>query len=277
MASPLLPHPALVLDAQEEARDTITFTLAFKDKDIQSKYECSPGQFNMVGIFGAGEAPISVSSDPAEREVFQHTIKIVGNVTRVLGSLGVGDTVGVRGPYGTSWPLEKAGGKDVLVVGGGIGFAALRPVIEHIVGNRTVYGDVTVLYGARTPNDIAFKRDFDRWTANRNIRLLLTVDRVDGEPWEHNVGVVPTLFEKIKINTKGTIAMVCGPEIMIRFSLIDLIKRGFPMDNIYISMERRMSCGTAQCGHCFFGPKFVCRDGPVFPLPDIYDLLGKGV
>lgn len=277
MQNPLLPYPATVIDIQDEARDTVTFTLAFRDEQIQSRYHFEPGQFNMIGVFGLGEVPISMSSNPSERNFFQHTFKAVGNVTRVLGRLGVGDTVGIRGPYGTFWPLKAAGGKDILIIGGGIGFAPLRPVIEHIAGNRTVYGNVTILYGAKTPGDVGFRRDFDKWTVYRSMRLLLTVDRTDDEPWEHEVGVVPTLIDKINLDPKNTFVMICGPEIMMRFCLIDLLKRGMPMENIYISMERRMSCGVAQCGHCFFGPKFVCRDGPVFPLPDIYDLLGKGV
>lgn len=277
MINPLFPRPAGIIDIQEVARDTLTLTLAFKENEIQGRYTYEPGQFNMVGRFGVGEVPLSLSSDPAERETFQHTIKAVGSVTRILGRLRVGDTVGVRGPYGTFWPLKEAGGNDVLIVGGGIGIAPLRPVIEHILGNRSIYGDVTILYGAKTPKDVAFRQDFDRWTMHQNIKLLLTVDSVDGEPWEHYVGVVPTLFEKIKVDPQRTYAMICGPEIMMRFSLIDLIKRGFPMNHLFLSMERRMSCGVAQCGHCFFGPKFVCRDGPVFRLTDVYDLLGKGV
>jgi NAD(P)H-flavin reductase len=279
--NPLMPLAAEVLDTRAEARDTFTLTLAFKDRQAQNKYRYKPGQFNMVSLFGLGEAPISMSSDPAERATFEHTVKVVGGVTQALSRLSVGDPVGVRGPYGTSWPIEEAGGKDVLIVAGGIGLAPLRPVIEHILGNRTVYGEVTILYGARTPQDLSFERDFERWTVlpkeGPGIKLLLTVDKTDGDRWAHNVGVVPTLFEKVKLNTRGTVGMMCGPEVMLRFGLVDLIKRGFPMDRLFISMERRMSCGVAQCGHCFFGPKFVCRDGPVFRVVDVYDLLGKGV
>lgn len=272
-----MPRPTRIVAIEEEARDTLTYTLRFADREAQNSYRYEPGQFNMIGLFGVGEAPVSLSSDPAERETFQHTLKLLGNVTQRLGRLGIGDRIDVRGPYGTSWPMKEAGGKDIVIVAGGIGFAPMRPAIEHIIGNRSVYGDVTVLYGAKTPRDVVFARDFDRWTLQRNVRLLLTVDRVDGEPWTHYVGVVPALFEKVKMNPKATVAMICGPEIMLRFCLIDLIKRGFLMENVFVSMERRMSCGTAQCGHCFFGPKFVCRDGPVFRLTDIYDLMGKGV
>lgn len=277
MRSPLVPQEATVIDVQPEGKDTLTLTLAFQDKDIQSKYTFRPGQFNMVGFFGIGEAPISLSSDPAERSYFQHTVKVLGNVTRPLGSLKKGDLVTVRGPYGTCWPLEEARGKDVLIVAGGIGFAPFRPVIEHVFGNRRVYGRLTVLYGAKTPKDLLFTREFDHWASLHDVQLLLTVDRIDEERWAHNVGVVPTLFEKVRLNPKDSIAMLCGPEIMLHFSLVDLIKRGFPMDRLFISLERRMNCGTAQCGHCFFGPKFVCRDGPVFRLSDVYDLMGKGV
>jgi NAD(P)H-flavin reductase len=275
--NPLVPLAAEVLETRVEARDTCTLTLAFKDRLVQNSYRFRPGQFNMVGLAGLGEAAISMSSDPAERTTFQHTIKAVGGITKGLARLSAGDTVGVRGPYGTYWPIEAAGGKNVLIVAGGIGLAPLRPIIEHIIGNRTVYGEVKILCGAKTPPDLSFERDFERWRTQPGIELLLTVDSADGNPWAHSIGVVPTLFEKVKLNTKGTIGMICGPEVMIRFTLIDLIKRGFPLDSLFISMERRMSCGIGQCGHCFFGPKFVCRDGPVFRVTDVYDLLSKGV
>ncbi|MCL5266199.1 MAG: FAD/NAD(P)-binding protein [Chloroflexi bacterium] len=277
MANPLMPLPAQIIDVETEGKDTLTYTLAFKDKEVQRQYRYKAGQFNMVGFWGEGEAPISMSSDPAEHGYFQHTVKVLGNITRSMGRLKEGDIIGVRGPYGTCWPLEEAAARDILIVAGGIGFAPLRPVIEHIIGNPSVYGKLTVLFGAKTPQDILFTRDFDRWRSRPNVELVLTVDRVDGQKWEHNIGVVPTLFEKIKLDAKNTVAMLCGPEIMLRFCLVDLIKRGFPMNQLFISMERRMSCGTAQCGHCFFGPKFVCRDGPVFRFAEVYDLMGKGV
>ncbi|MBI4318272.1 MAG: FAD/NAD(P)-binding protein [Chloroflexi bacterium] len=276
MNNPLIPEEAVILHVEEEAQDVSTYTLALKDRERQSQFWFKPGQFNMLSLVGLGEIPVSMSSDPTDRAFVQHTVKTVGSMTSVLARLGRGDVVGLRGPYGSFWPLEEAGGHDVAIVAGGIGIAPLRPVLEHIFGNRTVYGQVTVLCGARTPGDLVFSKDFHRWSTQPDTRLLLTVDRVDGQPWAHYVGVVPTLFEKVKLS-RGTVVFACGPEVMLRFTVLDLLKRGHPAAKIFVSMERRMQCGIAQCGHCFFGPKFVCRDGPVFRLTDVIDLLGKGV
>ena len=277
MSNPLIPMEAVILEARPETYDTTTYTLAFKDRERRTNFRFRPGQFNMLSVMGIGEAPISFSSPPRPDGTFQHTIRAVGNVTQAVARLGAGGVVGLRGPFGRGWPMEEIFGNHVLVIAGGIGLAPLRPVIEHIIANAHDYRSLTILYGARTPRDLVFTADYPRWGAAPGVRLLLTVDRTDGQPWPHRTGVVPVLLEEVDLPTASTVALVCGPEVMMQFVLIDLLKRGYVPPRIYISVERRMECGIAQCGHCFFGPKFVCKDGPVFRYSEIQGLLGKGV
>lgn len=274
---PWLPVEAVIQEIREESYDTRTYTIAFKDPAIQRGFTFRPGQFNMLGFPGLGEAPISFSSGYGEGRSFQHTIRAVGDVTRAMARMQPGDGVGIRGPFGNPWPMEEARGKDLLLVAGGIGMAPLRSALEEAFRRRADYGVITVLYGARTPRDLLFNADFDRWAGQRDTNLLLTVDRTEGEPWHHSVGVVPTLFDVARLSPQTGIVLVCGPEVMMRFVIVDLQKRGFANERIFVSMERRMACGVAQCGHCFLGPKFVCQDGPVFRYPQLYGLWGKGV
>ncbi|TAK33581.1 MAG: hypothetical protein EPO21_12605 [Chloroflexota bacterium] len=279
MNNPLEPRPAVIKEIRSETYDTVTYTFSFTDPEEQARYRYLPGQFNMLGLWGYGEAAFTLTSDPhLKNGTFDHTIRIVGDVTRALSGLKVGDKVDLRGPYGTCWPLDEAMGKHVLVVAGGTGLAPLRPVLEHVLARRNQYGALTILYGARTPRDLLFERDFQRWSDAPDTRLLLTVDRTDGETWSQTVGVVPVLFEQAPPSPEHTIALVCGPEVMMRFVIVDLMKRGFGAEQIYLSLERRMRCGIAMCGHCFFGHKFVCRDGPVFSYENIRGLWSvKGV
>ena len=279
MNNPLRPKPAVIKDIRQETYDTITYTFSFVNSDERASYSYLSGQFNMLSLWGYGEAAFTLTSDPhLTNGTFDHTIRVVGDVTRALSGLKIGDTVGLRGPYGTFWPLQKAVGNHVLVVAGGTGLAPLRSVLEHVLARRDQYGPLTILYGARTPRDLLFERDFQRWRDASDTKLLLTVDRMDGEAWSHTIGVVPVLFEKAPPSPENTIAFVCGPEIMMRFVTVDLIKRGFGEEQIFLSLERRMRCGIAMCGHCFFGHKFVCRDGPVFSYEDIRGLWStKGV
>lgn len=173
--------------------------------------------------------------------------------------------------------MNEAVGRDLLLVAGGTGVAPLRSVLEEAFRRRPEYGQITLLYGAKTPRDLLFASDFDRWAAQRDTHLLLTVDRTDGMPWHLHVGVVPTLFQVARLSPETTVAFICGPEVMMRFTILDLQRRGFANERIFLSLERRMRCGVAQCGHCFLGPKFVCQDGPVFRYTQLYGLLGKGV
>ncbi|MHA1594117.1 MAG: FAD/NAD(P)-binding protein [Candidatus Baldrarchaeia archaeon] len=275
MANPYVPHPAVIKEIKTETRDTKTFRLEFLDENVKKAYQFKPGQFNMVGVFGVGEAPFSITSNPDEKEYFEHTIRAVGNVTNTIHKLKEGDILWVRGPYGRPWPIEEAKGKNILIVAGGLGLAPLRPVIYYIANHRDEFGYVEVLYGARTPLDMLYRSEMDEWRKIKDFTLRLTVDMVpEGVEWEHRVGVVTVLFEEMDSRPENTVVMVCGPEIMMHFVVKGLVERGFAKNQIYLSMERRMHCGIGKCGHCQIGSKFVCRDGPVFtfeevePLPD---------
>jgi NAD(P)H-flavin reductase len=266
---PMLPTPLRVGRVTRETHDTVTFELKRPTGDEPLIF--SPGQFNMLYAFGVGEVPISISGDPSRTDRLVHTLRVVGAVTRSLAGVKRGDIIGARGAYGTHWPLETAVGNDVVIVAGGIGLAPLRPAIYEIGARRERYGNVSVLYGARTPADILYARESAIWAGRYDIRVETTVDR--GTPdWKRQVGVVPSLIRRARFEPKNTVAMICGPEIMARFAVIELRKLGVPKRSIYISMERNMKCAVGFCGHCQFGPEFVCKDGPVFAYSRIRDL-----
>jgi NAD(P)H-flavin reductase len=216
----------------------------------------------MVYVPGYGEAAISISSDVEDRDTVGHTIRFVGNVTKAVSRLKVGDVVGLRGPFGTFWPIHEMVGKDVFIACGGIGLPPLRPVLYQIMKNRSDYGKVTLLYGARVPTDLMYTNEYETWK-NAGIDVETTVDRGDAN-WGGRVGVVPMWFYHFRINARNTTVLTCGPEIMIRFVIYEALARRVPLENIYISLERNMKCGQGSCGHCQLGPYFICKDGPVF-------------
>jgi anaerobic sulfite reductase subunit B len=219
----------------------------------------APGQFAMLYAFGAGEAPISLSG-AAGPELF-HTIRAVGAVTRALCAAEPGALVGVRGPFGTAWPLAAAAGRDVVVVAGGIGLPPLRPVVQELLDHRGRYGQINVLYGGRSPGDLLFGDDLARWRANGAVvETIVDAPSVD---WRGPVGVVTRLIPRAAFTPARTVAMLCGPEVMLRFAADELCDRGVPPDAVWVSLERSMTCGTGHCGHCQLGPLLVCRDGPV--------------
>jgi NAD(P)H-flavin reductase len=222
-----------------------------------------PGQFNMLYMFGLGEVAISLSGDPAEESHVVHTVRAVGAVSRAITRLRRHDVIGVRGPYGSYWPLLDCEGSDVVIVAGGLGLAPLRPVIYHVLAYRERYGRVVVLYGARGTADILYRRELEAWRRRLDVDITVTVDHAAAD-WRGNVGVVPALIAHTAIDPDHAIAMVCGPEIMMRFTINALQQRGLAMNRIFVSMERNMKCAIGLCGHCQFGPAFVCRDGPVF-------------
>lgn len=271
--NPMIPAPALVRRIVWETDDTFTLLLEpplFNGMPFHFK----PGQFNMLYAFGTGEAAISISSDPSKINNLAHTIHRVGTVTSSLSRLKRGDLIGLRGPFGVPWPMEQAQGRDVCIVAGGIGLAPLRPVIYSILKQRKSFGRVALLYGARSPLDLLYRVELEQWNKHDNFEVLITVDRSDSS-WKGHIGVVTNLFSYIKLDARSTIAMVCGPEIMMKYTVEELRHRGVPDEQIYISMERNMKCGIGICGHCQYGPKFVCRDGPVFQLPEVEYLMDK--
>ncbi|MCK5316175.1 MAG: FAD/NAD(P)-binding protein [Anaerolineales bacterium] len=258
----LAPYWAEVKDIINEAEGIATYWLEFSDREIQKSYSFAAGQFNMLYMPGYGEAAISISSDPERPERIGHTIRFVGNVTRAVSRLQVGQTVGLRGPFGTSWPLEAYKGNDVVIAAGGIGLAPLRPAIYQILNHRDDFNRVVILYGARTPEDLLYTSEYPVWQEN-GIEMIATVDRAD-ESWHGQVGVVPMLFYRLQLDTQNTVVFSCGPEIMMRFVVFEGLARRIPTDRIYLSLERNMKCGQGFCGHCQFGPYFICKDGPVF-------------
>jgi sulfhydrogenase subunit gamma (sulfur reductase) len=263
--NPLIPVRALIKDIKIEIEAVRTYAVA-----VEGALFARPGQFCMVGYPGVGEAPISFSSI-GQNGSFSHTIKAVGRVTQFLEGLKEGDYVFLRGPYGKGWPLKKAEGRDILLVAGGLGLAPMRPVIETILSKRTMFGDVTLIYGARNEKQVLFMEELRAW--GKGIKVLLTVDEVlHPRLWKHNTGLVTDLLIKSGIDPEDSIAFVCGPEIMMRFICRGLVMTGFLQSHLFVSMERRMKCGVGHCGHCQHYGLFVCRDGPVFSYDEVIGL-----
>ncbi|HEY3296343.1 MAG TPA: FAD/NAD(P)-binding protein [bacterium] len=256
------------------AQDTYdTFTMELEPAG-SGEFTFAPGQFNMLYVFGVGEVPISISGDPTDPLPLIHTTRAVGTVTKALQKLKKGDVLGMRGPFGSAWPVEQAKGKDVVIVAGGIGLPPLRPAIYQILANREEYGKFVLLYGARTPDDLLFPKELEQWRGRFDMDVTITVDRAtDG--WLGNVGVVTRLIPKAVFDPKNAVAMLVGPEIMMRFTIADLQKAGMADKDIYVSMERNMKCGVGLCGHCQCGPSFVCKDGPVYSYETIRDWMRK--
>jgi NAD(P)H-flavin reductase len=228
----------------------------------------------MLWVFGVGELPISISGDPADRDKLVYTVRSVGKATHALVSQKPGTGIGIRGPFGTGWPMEAARGRDVIIIAGGIGLAPLRPAIYEVLRNRDRYGRLVVLYGARSPRELLYRKELASWARQPDTQVLVTVD-YGGLGWHGHVGVVTTLFKYARLQPSKSVAMICGPEIMMRFVTRQLEEHGVTAANTYLSMERNMKCAAGFCGHCQYGPLFICKDGPVFPYTTIRPLLEK--
>lgn len=273
MKDPYARDMAEILGVQVETSDTKTFVMRLLDAEKQRNFSFIPGQFIVISIPGVGEAMFSISSSTSNHENFSITIRKVGRVTGMLHKCNVGDKILLGGPYGSGWPMGQLEGKDVLIVTGGIGLPSPRPVITYIDEYRSDFGFLEILYGTRTPAESIFAREQQAWSKIKNTRLALSVDHVpEGVRWEHRVGVVTTLFKEMVTKPRNAVALICGPEVMMYFVVLELLKRGFHNDQLYLSLERRMRCGIAQCGHCQLGPKFVCKEGPVFKYSEIKSL-----
>jgi len=264
----MLPLRFRINRVRKETHDAFTLDLEATDGAAACKF--SPGQFNMLYMFGVGEVPISISGNPETPDTLVHTIRAVGPVTKALRTVKRGEFLGIRGPFGSTWPVAEAVGNDVVVVAGGIGLAPLRPAIYQLFAERERYGKIAILYGTRTPADILYRRELEQWRARFDIEVNITVDRATSN-WRGNVGVVTNLIPKATFDPYNSTVLVCGPEIMMRFTITALQKRGVPLDHIYVSMERNMKCAVGFCGHCQYGPFFVCKDGPVFSFDRIKD------
>jgi len=251
-----------------------TFTLEMVPEGDHARFSFLPGQFNMLYVFGVGEVPISISSDPSSAPTIQHTTRVVGTVTKAMGDLKPGDSIGIRGPFGTHWPVEQSTDRDILIVAGGIGLAPLRPALFWLMSHREQYRKVVLLYGTRSPEDILYRHELEHWRGKFDLEIQVTVDRA-ASTWRGNVGVVTTMIPRAPFDPSNTTAFICGPEVMMLFTVMELRKRGVAADRTFLSMERNMKCGIGWCGHCQFGPVFVCKDGPVFRLDTIERILGK--
>ena len=264
---PLRPVVFEIIDVIVEAPGV--FTHIYRPTGRQGLAPSRPGQFNMVTAFGVGEVPISVSGHPA---ALAHTVRVAGSVTRAMSKLRVGERVGLRGPFGVPWPLEQAQGGDLVIVAGGIGLAPLRSAVRHGLANRAEYRRLILLYGARSPTDLLYADELAEWRARFDFEVAVTVDRA-GSDWHGEVGMVTNLIQRAGFDPATSTALVCGPEAMMRFVAQSLVDRGISEERVFLSVERNMKCAVGWCGHCQFGPEFVCRTGPVFPYPRVADLL----
>ncbi|MFO0804307.1 MAG: FAD/NAD(P)-binding protein [Gemmataceae bacterium] len=267
-SSPWNVRFAAVTGVKPETPGVLTYDLS---PDSLPGYSFRPGQFNMLYLPGIGEAAISMSSDSGDPAVLRHTVRAVGNVTRAMAKLRIGDSIGVRGPFGVGWPVDELRGRDVVIVAGGVGLAPLRPMVYHLLRRRDQHGRVTILFGARTPADLLFADEHERWRG-AGIDMQCTVNF--GSPdWRGSVGTVMPLFANLKLDPGRTSVLTCGPEVMMRFVAAAAMERGLPEDRVHVSLERNMNCAVGLCGHCQFGPEFICKDGPVFPFGRVRRLL----
>jgi NAD(P)H-flavin reductase len=267
-----VPYLCRVSERLQENDDT--FTVALEPAGGSGHRAFAAGQFNMLYLFGLGEIPISISGDPAVPTHLVHTTRAVGNVTHAMARLKVGDMMGVRGPFGSAWPLEAIAGKDIVLIAGGIGLAPLRPALYQLLENRNEYGKIVLLYGVRTQEDMLFRAELEHWRGRFDLDVYVTVDRATGD-WHGNVGLVTTLIPRAPFDPQNAVALMCGPEVMMRFAIQALQKRGVTVEQTYLSLERNMKCGCGFCGHCQLGPLFICRQGPVFRLDQVQRFLGK--
>ncbi len=276
LADPWLQQPARIHRVIQELPGVTTYELVPENAAHAPAggrtWPFQPGQFNMLYLPGIGESAISISGDPAQTTVIPHTVRQAGNVTGSLAKLREGDVLGLRGPFGSSWPLDRCSGRDVVLVAGGIGLAPLRPAIRQLLGNRAEFGELTLIVGAREPQLLLYPGEYDAWRA-AGMNVLTTVDRAD-DSWRGSVGVVTSVLDRLWLRDHSrTFVFTCGPEVMMWYVMRTAAARGIPQGQLYLSLERNMNCAVAFCGHCQFGPYFLCREGPVLSFNRVQQLL----
>jgi NAD(P)H-flavin reductase len=271
--NPWQSYTAVIRGLVSEAPGVTTYELGFADDAAAAAYTFRPGQFSMLYLPGTGEIPIGISGSSATNHTWSHTVRLAGNTTRALGKLGRDETLGLRGPFGSWWPLEEAEGRDVVLVAGGMGLPPLRPAIELLLAHRQRYGQLTLIYGARAPETLIYARQYQNWSW-RGLHVQTTVDQAP-LGYRGNVGVVPRLFDRLSsLVPERTVVLACGPEVMMRFTVRSALARGLSMEQVWVSLERNMQCAVGLCGHCQLGPEFICKDGPVFRYDRVKNWVG---
>ena len=272
ITNPYVPYPVRIdaVTIENDERDLKTFKLVFIDPEHEKAFEYTPGQFAELSVLGKGECPIGIASSPTEEGYLLFTVKKTGVVTGELHSLAEGILIGVRGPLGKPYPIDRMKGKNVVIVGGGFAFTTLRALTQYMIadGNRSEFGEITVIYGARSPGELLYKEELKAWEARDDLKTIITVDKGD-DAWQGREGFVPTVLEEVAPSSKDALMAVCGPPIMIKFTLPVVEKLGFAPSDTILSLEMRMKCGIGKCGRCNIGSKYVCKDGPVFTLEEL--------
>lgn len=274
LQNPYRPWPARITAITELTATEKLFEFRLIDDRIRDSFHHSPGQFVEVSVFGAGEAPISISSSPTKKGFIELCVRRSGRFTDALHEMQCGDIVGLRGPFGRGFPFEKMKGHDILLVAGGLGIAPLRSLINNIHDERSEFRNVTIIYGSKTPDEVMFRDQFEMWRHRKDFNLYLTVDNPD-DSWDGEVGLVTKPFENIEIDPGNTFGAICGPPVMYRFVIDEMRKKGISYDHIYVSFERHMKCGMGKCGHCQIGHQYVCIDGPVFNYWEAKNIQGS--
>ncbi len=265
------PNLAEIVEIKQETSDVKTFKLKFKDQAIADSFDYQPGQFVEFSVFGEGEAPFCISNSPTRKPNLECSVKRTGQVTDALHELNIADTIGIRGPYGNGFPVEKLRNKNLVFVAGGIGLAPLRSLINYCLDKRSDFTEITIVNGARTSKDLVYQDEYETWKAAKNTQLHLTVD-CNEENWTCMVGVVPKILEQLKPTCEDSLAIVCGPPVMIKYTIPVLLKLGFCPEAILTTLEMKMKCGLGKCGRCNIGNLYICKDGPVFSYAQLKDL-----
>jgi NAD(P)H-flavin reductase len=270
-ANPYLPDMATIVEVIQETHNIKTFRVVLNNEQRMKDFTFIPGQVGQLSVFGVGESTFVINSSPTRKDYLQFSVMRVGEVTTRLHQLQPGDQIGVRAPLGNGFPLEKLKGKNIVFIGGGIGMAPLRTLFVYMLDNRKDFKDISLLYGARSPADLTYKAELPEWVARKDVNTVLTIDN-PSEAWEHKVGLIPNVLLEMNPKPKNTVAITCGPPIMIKFTLQALKKLGFEDENIMTTLEKRMKCGVGICGRCNIGTKYVCIDGPVFTYAQLKEL-----
>jgi NAD(P)H-flavin reductase len=267
------PHEVEIVERIRESATVLTLRLRFTDPAQHAAYRFAPGQFNMLYLYGVGEIPVSIVSDPEDETLFDHAIRVVGRVTKGLARLEAGGRLGVRGPYGRGWPLAQSEGKDVMIVTGGLGCAPVVSVINYVMRRRAQFGRLIILQGVKHAEDLLWRKRYEQWSQAPDTQVLIAAD-VGAALWPWHVGRITDLFDMTQMKPGRTVVMMCGPEPMMQIAVRHLAARGVREENVWLSMERSMHCALGLCGHCQYGGRFVCRDGPVFSYPEVKELFG---